>query len=166
MPSQFANPANPAIHTRTTAEEILSDTDGQVDVLVAGVGTGGTITGVAQRLKQKLPNLTAIAVEPANSAILSGDMPGPHMIQGIGAGFIPPVLQVELIDKIITVSDQTAIEISRELAKEEGITCGISSGAAVAAALELAQNPEYQGKRFVIILPDFAERYISTPLFY
>jgi cysteine synthase len=165
MPSQFANPANPDIHERTTAEEILTDTDDQLDVLVAGVGTGGTITGVAKRLKQKLPNLTVVAVEPANSAILSGDMPGPHMIQGIGAGFIPPILQVDLIDKIITISDQTAVETARKLAREEGITCGISSGAAVAAALELAQNPEYKGKRFVIILPDFAERYISTPLF-
>ncbi|MBF0444694.1 MAG: cysteine synthase A [Magnetococcales bacterium] len=165
MPSQFSNPANPDIHERTTAEEILTDTDGQLDLFVAGVGTGGTLTGVAKRLKQKLPNLTAVAVEPINSAILSGDMPGPHMIQGIGAGFIPPILQVDLIDKIITVSDQAAVVTARRLAREEGITCGISSGAAVAAALELAKNPKYKGKRFVIILPDFAERYISTPLF-
>ncbi|MBF0192984.1 MAG: cysteine synthase A [Magnetococcales bacterium] len=165
MPSQFSNYANPEIHERTTAEEIIRDTDSQLDVFIAGVGTGGTLTGVVKRLKQNLPNLTAIAVEPTNSAILSGDMPGPHMIQGIGAGFIPPILQVNLIDKIITVNDQTAVETSRQLASEEGITCGISSGAAVAAALELAQNTEFKGKRFVIILPDFAERYISTPLF-
>ncbi|MBF0382681.1 MAG: cysteine synthase A [Magnetococcales bacterium] len=165
MPSQFANQANPDIHARTTAEEILADTDGKLDIFISGVGTGGTITGVTQQIKKTLPDLISVAVEPANSAILSGDMPGPHMIQGIGAGFIPPILDIDLIDKIITVSDQKAIETARILAKDEGITCGISSGAAVAAALDLAQNPEYQGKRFVIILPDFAERYISTPLF-
>ncbi|MBF0357538.1 MAG: cysteine synthase A [Magnetococcales bacterium] len=165
MPSQFANPANPDIHACTTAEEILSDTDNKLDVLVAGVGTGGSLTGITRRIKQDLPNLTAVGVEPANSAVLSGGMPGPHLIQGIGAGFIPPVLDLELIDKIVDISDQTAVETAQLCAKDEGIACGISSGAAVAAALKLAKEPEHRNSRFVIILPDFAERYFSTPLF-
>jgi cysteine synthase len=165
MPSQFSNPANPEIHAETTAKEILDDTDGQLDVVVAGVGTGGTLTGLARRLKQSLPKIAAVAVEPENSAVLSGGMPGPHTIQGIGAGFIPPVLEVALIDRVVRISDQLAVETAQRCAREEGIACGISSGAAVAAALGLAAEPEYQGKRFVIILPDIAERYFSTPLF-
>ncbi|MBF0448407.1 MAG: cysteine synthase A [Magnetococcales bacterium] len=165
MPSQFSNQANPDIHFSTTAEEILADTDGQLDVVVAGIGTGGTLTGIARRLKQNLPNLKAVAVEPENSAVLSGGMPGPHSIQGIGAGFIPPILDVELINRVIRVSDQLAVETAQSCARREGIACGISSGAAVAAALELAQEPDSKGKRFVIILPDIAERYFSTQLF-
>ncbi|MBF0448452.1 MAG: cysteine synthase A [Magnetococcales bacterium] len=165
MPSQFSNQANPDIHFQTTAEEILADTDGQLDVVVAGIGTGGTLTGIARRLKQNLPNLKAVAVEPENSAVLSGGMPGPHSIQGIGAGFIPPILDVELINRVVRVSDQLAVQTAQTCARKEGIACGISSGAAVAAALELAQEPDSQGKRFVIILPDIAERYFSTQLF-
>ncbi|MBF0454089.1 MAG: cysteine synthase A [Magnetococcales bacterium] len=166
MPSQFSNPANPNIHALTTAEEILDDTDGQLDVIVAGVGTGGTLTGLARALKKsRAAPVKVVAVEPENSSVLSGGMPGPHAIQGIGAGFIPPVLDRALIDRVVRISDHLAIEMAGRCAKEEGIACGISSGAAVAAALVLAAEPDYQGKRFVIILPDMAERYFSTPLF-
>lgn len=165
MPSQFSNPANPIAHEQTTAEEVLEDTGHQLDVIVAGVGTGGTLTGLARRIKKELPALKAVAVEPESSAVLSGGMPGPHAIQGIGAGFIPSVLDMALIDRVVRVSDPLAIETASRLAKEEGIACGISSGAAVAAALKLAAEPEYVGQRFVIILPDLAERYFSSPLF-
>jgi cysteine synthase len=165
MPSQFSNPANPDVHARTTAEEILADTGGRLDVVVSGVGTGGTLTGMVRRIKKDLPEIVSIAVEPENSAILSGGMPGPHSIQGIGAGFIPPILEVELISRVVRIGDQLAVDTAQQCARQEGIACGISSGAAVAAALQLAAEPEYQGKRFVIILPDIAERYFSTQLF-
>ena len=162
---QFANPANPAIHARTTAEEIWADTEGQLDVLVAGVGTGGTITGCGRLLKQRHPGLKVVAVEPAGSAVLSGQPPGPHRIQGIGAGFVPPVLDRDLIDEVIAVSDEEAMVIGRRLAREEGLLSGVSSGAAVAAALQLGQRPELEGKRIVVILASFGERYLSTPMF-
>ena len=162
---QFANPANPAIHARTTAEEIWADTEGQLDVLVAGVGTGGTITGCGRLLKQRHPDLKVVAVEPAGSAVLSGQPAGPHRIQGIGAGFVPPVLDRELIDEVIAVSDEEAMVIGRRLAREEGLLSGVSSGAAVAAALQLGQRPELEGKRIVVILASFGERYLSTPMF-
>ena len=165
MLQQFNNPANPEIHRSTTAEEIWTDTDGQVDFLIAGVGTGGTITGVAEVLKKYKPEFKAIAVEPANSPILSGGCPGPHKIQGIGAGFIPEVLKVELIDEVITVTDEDAISYGRRLAREEGILSGISTGAALCASIRLAQRPENQGKIIVMIQPSFGERYLSTPLF-
>ncbi len=161
---QFANPANPAIHYATTAEEIWRDTDGKVDILVAGVGTGGTITGIASKLKELNPAFQAIAVEPAASPVLAGGTPGPHQIQGIGAGFIPEVLNRDLIDEIIAVSNAQAIESARQLAKKEGILAGISSGAAVNAALQVAQRPENDGKVLVVILPDTGERYLSTAL--
>jgi cysteine synthase A len=165
MPNQFKNPANPRIHRETTAEEIWRDTEGQVDILVAGVGTGGTITGVSQVIKPRKPSFKAIAVEPADSAVLSGGEKGPHKIQGIGAGFVPDVLDQSMLDDVVTVSNDDAFETSRRLAKLEGIVCGISSGAAVKAALEVAKRPESGGKTIVVIIPSPAERYISTPLF-
>ncbi len=165
IPQQFANPANPDVHRRTTAEEIWNDTDGKVDILVAGVGTGGTVTGVAQVIKEKKPEFKAIVVEPEASPVLSGGMPGPHRIQGIGAGFVPDVLEVSLIDEIIKVSNEDAIDTSRRLAMEEGIMVGLSSGAACFAAIELAKREENTGKLIVVIFPDLAERYISTALF-
>ena len=165
IPQQFKNPANPAIHRRTTAEEIWRDTDGQVDIVVAGVGTGGTITGVAQAIKPLKPDFRAIAVEPAASPVLSGGEPGPHKIQGVGAGFIPQVLDLELVDEVIQVADADAMATARRLAREEGILAGISSGAAAFAALQVAARPEAEGKLIVVILPDTGERYLSTPLF-
>ena len=165
MPNQFANPANPRIHRETTAEEIWYDTEGQVDFLVAGVGTGGTITGVAQVIKQRKRSFKAVAVEPTGSPVLSGGQKGPHKIQGIGAGFIPEVLVRDLLDEVIQVSNEDAFETARLVAKEEGILCGISSGAAVRAALEVAKRPDAGGKNIVVILPSTGERYISTDLF-
>jgi len=165
MPDQFSNPANPEIHRRTTAEEIWLDTDGKVDTLVAGVGTGGTITGVAEVIKARKPAFQAVAVEPAGSPVLSGGQPGPHLIQGIGAGFIPQVLNREIIDEVITVADEDALETAREVAKREGMLCGISSGAAVFAALSLARRPDNRDKMIVAILPSTGERYLSTKLF-
>ena len=165
MPDQFSNPANPEVHRRTTAEEIWRDTDGKVDILVAGVGTGGTITGVAEVIKARKPSFRAVAVEPAASPVLSGGPPGPHLIQGIGAGFIPQVLNREIIDEVITVCDADALETARAVANREGILCGISSGAAVFAALSLARRPDNRGKQIVAILPSTGERYLSTKLF-
>ena len=162
---QFNNLANPAIHAVTTAEEIWSDTEGEIDALVAGVGTGGTITGCARVLKQRNPDLKVIAVEPAASPVLAGGAPGPHRIQGIGAGFVPSVFDRSLIDEILGVSDQDAMEVGRRLAREEGLLSGVSSGAAVAAALRIGQRSEMAGKRIVVILASFGERYLSTPMF-
>ena len=165
IPQQFKNPANPEIHRRTTAKEIWEDTDGKVDILVAGVGTGGTITGVAEVIKKKKPSFKAIAVEPKDSPVLSGGKAGPHKIQGIGAGFVPEVLNQKIIDEIIQVSHEDAATTTRRLAKEEGILAGISSGAATFAALEVAKRKENKGKLVVVILPDTGERYLSTELF-
>ncbi len=165
IPQQFTNPANSAIHRQTTAEEIWNDTDGQVDIIVSGVGTGGTITGIAEVLKQRKAGIKAVAVEPADSPVLSGGKPGPHKLQGIGAGFVPAVLNPGIIDEIITVKTEEAFNASREVAATEGLLVGISSGAALHAATELAKRPENKGKNIIVILPDTGERYLSTALF-
>ncbi len=165
MPQQFQNPANPEIHRKTTAEEIWVDTDGQVDALISGVGTGGTVTGVAQELKRRKPSFRAIAVEPAASPVLSGGKPSPHVIQGIGAGFVPDVLETELLDGVVTVENEESLEMARRMAKEEGLLCGISSGAAVAAAIKYAEGDGKDLGLIVVIIPSFGERYIQTKLF-
>jgi cysteine synthase A len=165
MPQQFNNPANPEVHRRTTAEEIWRDLGGEVDCLVCGVGTGGTITGVGQRLKERRPGVRVVAVEPATSAVLSGGLPGPHKIQGIGAGFVPAVLDRSVIDEVIAVDDEVALSRAREAAASEGLLVGISSGAAIEATLEVAARPELDGKRIVVIVPDCGERYMSLPFF-
>ena len=165
IPSQFTNPANPAIHYDTTGPEIFADTDGEVDVFVAGVGTGGTVTGTGKFLKERKPEVKVIAVEPKTSPVLSGGAAGPHKIQGIGAGFVPEVLDMELLDEIIPVENEAAFETGRMLGKLEGVLCGISSGAALWAAIETAKKPEYAGKTVVVLLPDSGDRYLSTPLF-
>ncbi len=162
---QFKNTANPAVHRATTAEEIWKDTDGQVDFLISGVGTGGTLTGTAEVIKARKPSFRAVAVEPEDSPVLSGGMPGPHKIQGIGAGFVPDILNKDLIDEVVRISNQRAFETARTVARLEGVPVGISSGAALAAALEIGARPENEGKQIVVILPSFAERYLSTALF-
>jgi cysteine synthase A len=165
IPDQFANPANPEIHRRTTAEEIWRDLDGRVDVLVAGVGTGGTITGCGERLKERNPDLRVVAVEPKSSPVLSGGRPGPHKLQGIGAGFVPSVLNREVIDEIVPVDDEDALETARRCARREGVLAGISCGAALWAAIQVGSRPELRDKRIVVIMPDSGERYVSTPFF-
>jgi cysteine synthase A len=165
LPDQFSNPANPEIHRRTTGPEILEALENRVDVFIAGVGTGGTITGAGEAIKQQCPDCRIVAVEPRTSAVLSGGRPGPHKIQGIGAGFIPRVLNRELLDEVIAIDDENAIETARRLAREEGVLAGISCGAAVAAALQVAVRPESRGARIVTVLPDSGERYVSTPFF-
>jgi cysteine synthase A len=165
IPDQFSNPANPEIHRRTTAEEIWRDMDGRVDVLVAGVGTGGTITGCGERLKERNPDLHVVAVEPASSPVLSGGSPGPHKIQGIGAGFVPPVLNREVIDEVVAVGDEDALETARLCARREGVLAGISCGAALWAATRVASRPELRGRRLAVVLPDSGERYVSAPFF-
>ncbi len=164
-PNQFGNPSNPAIHVKTTAEEIWYDTNGEVDGIISGIGTGGTLTGVAQALKPRRPSLKMFAVEPTASPVLSGGKPGPHPIQGIGAGFVPEILDTKAIDEVIQVTNEESLAAARRLARTEGIPGGISSGAALAAALRVAKRPEFAGKRIVVIIPSFAERYITTVLF-